>query len=248
MNSRIIINSIYTLLTILIIISIFGFFVLPFFTIKEIKLDSSISFSNNIENIAGLNSSSSFLFIKPDIIEKRILKEPLVRKVYVEKSFPDTLNITVFGRKALAIAYVDQGGLSIPICFDENGVVFQIGDEIEDINLPVLSGDLDFGKVSTGGELPKVLVPLLKSLKDIRGSVPEYYSSISEIIVTKRGEKTFDLVLHFIFSPIKAVVRDVLTASELKNIIVVISLLERESVSVDQVDFREDEIVYREKE
>ena len=59
---------------------------------------------------------------------------------------------------------------------------------------------------------------------------------------------TFDLVMHFTFSSIKALVRDVITVEELKNIVIVISLLDRESVPVDLVDFREDEIVYREKE
>ncbi len=248
MKNRPEITAIYSLFTLLILISVFGFFILPFFTIKEIKLDSSLSFVTEIEKIAGLDKYSSFLFLNPNTIEKRILEQPLVRKVFVQKSFPDTLNITVFGRKALAIAYIEQDNLSIPICFDENGVVFQIGSEIKDINLPVLSGDIDFQKVTMGGELPRVLVPLLKSLKEVRGSVPDYYTSISEIIVTKRGEMTFDLVMHFTFSPIKALVRDVISVEELKNIVVVISLLDRESVSVDQVDFREDEIVYREKE
>lgn len=248
MNNKSVISVIYILTILFFLITIMGFFVLPYFSIKEIKLDSSLSFSRDIKHIAGLDSYSSFLFVRPNEIEDRILKEPLVRKVYVEKIFPNILNITVFGRKALAIAYIQQEGLSVPLCFDENGVVFQVGDEIVDVNLPVLSGDVDFNKVTMGGELPKVLVPLLKSLKEIRGSYPNYYSAISEIMVTKRGDMTFDLILHLTFSPIKAMVRDILTAEELKNIIVVISLLEEESLSIEYVDFREDEIVYKEKE
>lgn len=248
MNNRYLFSSIYILTALLIFVFFLGFFILPFFSIKEIKLDSSLSFTRDIKYIAGLDNYSSFLFVDPDDIERRILEEPLVRKVYVEKTFPSTLNITVFGRKALATAYIDQEGISVPLCFDENGVVFQIGDEIEDVNLPVISGDIDFDTVTMGGELPKVLVPLLRSLKEIRGVSPDYYSAISEIMVTKRGEMTFDLIIHFTFSPIKAMVRDLLSAEELKNIIVVISLLEEEALSINHVDFREDEIVYREKE
>ncbi|MGL1894325.1 MAG: FtsQ-type POTRA domain-containing protein [Spirochaetaceae bacterium] len=248
MNNSVLINLIYTLTVSLFIMLITAFFILPYFTIKEIKLNSSLSFSSSLEQIAGLDSYSSYLLIKPKIIEDRILKEPLVRKVSVEKSFPDTLNITVLGRKALAISYIKKDGISIPLCFDENGVVFKIGEEINDINLPVISGDIDFKKVTMGGELPRVLVPLLKSLKNVRGSVPKLYSSISEISVIKRGEMTFDLILNFTHSPIKALVKDVLTIPQLKNIVVVISLLDKEEISVDLVDFREDEIVYREKE
>lgn len=248
MNREIIIRAIYILSILFLGISLFAFFIIPFFTIKEIKLDSAVAFSSDIKKIAGLDSYSSFLFIDTSLIEQRIVKEPLVRKVYVEKSFPDTLKITVFGRKALAISYARKDGVSVPVCFDENGVVFQIGEDIDDINLPVLSGDIDFDKVTMGGELPDVLVPLLKSLKEVRGTVPEYYSSISEIVVKKKGNMTYDLTLYFIFSPIKALIGDVITTSELKNIIVVISLLNREGVAVDLVDFREDEIVYREKE
>lgn len=248
MNNRSIIIAIYSLLATLGILLFFGFVIIPFFTIKEIKLDSSLSFPTSLEKIAGLDSYSSFLFINSNDIENRILEQPLVRKVFVEKAFPDTLNITVLGRKALAIAYIDKDGSSLPVCFDENGVVFQIGDEIDDINLPIISGDIDFNMVSMGGELPRVLVPLLKSLKDIRGVAPILYASVSEIIVVKRGEMTFDLNLNFNFSPIKALVKGVLEVKELKNIVVVISLLQKESVSVEQVDFREDEIVYMEKE
>ncbi len=247
MNSYII-KCIYFLSILLIVISLLGFLILPFFSIKEIKLDSSLSFTSSIEKIAGLDKYSSFLFVDTKEIEERILHQPLVRNVSVEKSFPDTLKITVLGRKAIAIAYVEKQGFSVPLCFDENGVVFQIGDEISDVNLPVLSGDVDFNKVTMGGELPRVLVPLLKSLKEVRGEMPGYYTSISEVVVTKRGDMTFDLVLNFTFSPIKALVRDLITVDEIKNIIVVISLLEKEGVSVELVDFREDEIVYREKE
>lgn len=248
MSSKSVIFTIYILAGILLLITVFGFFILPFFSIKEIKLDSSLSFSSDIKKIAGLDSYSSFLFVNSDEIEKRILEESLVRKVFVEKSFPDTLNITVFGRKALAIAYIVRNDISVPLCFDENGVIFRIGDEIEDINLPIISGDIDFNMVTMGGELPKILVPLLKSLKDVRGSLPDYYSVISEIVVIKRGSMTFDLALHFTFSPIKAMVRDIISIDELRNIIVVISLLEGESISIDYVDFRENEIVYKEKE
>lgn len=248
MNNKGIISVIYILTVILFLFIMTGFFILPYFSIKEIKLDSSLSFSRDIKNIAGLDRYSSFLFVNTEDIENRILNEPLVRKVHVEKVFPNILNITVFGRKALAMAYTQRDGLSIPLCFDENGVVFQVGDEIEDVDLPVISGDIDFDKVTMGGELPKVLVPLLKSLKDIRGNYPDYYSSISEIMVKKKGDMTFDLMLHLTFSPIKAVVRDILSGEELKNIIVVLSLLEEESLSIEYVDFREDEIVYREKE
>ncbi len=58
---------------------------------------------------------------------------------------------------------------------------------------------------------------------------------------------TFDLTLHFTFTSIKALVKGMLSSQELKNIVVVTSLLHKEDVTVDLVDFRSDEIVYRNK-
>lgn len=247
MNKNYFIYTIYGLSGLFLLMVFSVFIILPIFSIKEIKIDSAVAFTRDIREITGLNRHSSYLFLSSDELESRVMKEPLVRKVFVEKEFPNTLSITVFGRKALAVAYVEREGAFTPLCFDENGVVFQIGDEVTDVDLPVISGDLDFSEVNKGGALPEVLIPLLKSLKELRATYPEHYNSISEIVVYKRGNMSFDLTLYFNFSPIKAMIRDVIVASEIKNIVVVLSLLERESVNVEFVDFREEEIVYSER-
>lgn len=245
MNKNILIKIIYSLSAtlLLLIITVYGF--LPFFSVDKINLESELSFSDDFSTIAGLTSSSSLLFLNVENVKNRILSEPLVRKVFIEKSFPDTLNITVYGREALAIAYSENGGVSTPLCLDENGVIFQVGPEVKDVDLPVISGDIDFSNVTIGGEIPKALIPLLKCLKDIRRQSPDLYSSISEIYINKRGDMTFDLTLYFTFTNIRALVKGILSSQELKNIVVVTSLLHKEDVSVDLVDFRADEIVYR---
>lgn len=245
MNKVILIKIIYVLISLFIFMTISVFVLLPFFSIDKINLESELSFSRSFPEVAGLDKNSSFLFINIDNVKNRLLSEPLVRKVFIEKSFPDTLNITVYGREALAIAYSNREGISTPLCLDENGVVFQVGSDVKDVDLPVISGDIDFDNVTNGGEIPKALVPLLKSLKEIRGNSPTLYSSISEIYINKRGDMTFDLTLHFTFTTIKALVKGMLSSQELKNIVVVTSLLHKEDVTVDLVDFRSDEIVYR---
>lgn len=247
LNKQILVNIIFSLASLLIILFISVFILLPFFSIDKVNLDSELTFTRNFPDIAGLDKYSSYLFLNVNDVKNRIMNEPLVRKVYVKKSFPDTLNVTVYGREALASAFNEKDGISVPMCIDENGVVFQVGNEIKDIDLPVISGDIDFNNVTRGGSIPKVLIPLLKSLKVIRGESPKLYSSISEIYINKRGDMTFDLTLYFTYTSIKALVKGILTSQELKNIVVVTSLLHKEGVSVEQVDFRADEIVYKEK-
>lgn len=245
MNRDILIKTIYTLLVVLILMVLSVYVLLPYFTIDKINLDSELSFKREFIEVAGLNKNSSYLFLNVESVKNKLLREPLVRKVFIEKSFPDTLNITVYGREALAVAYSDRDGVSTPLCFDENGVVFKVGGDVDDVDLPVISGDIDFENVTAGGEIPVALVPLLKSLKGIRKRSPDLYASISEIYINKRGDMTFDLTLHFTFTSIKALVKGILTSQELKNIIVVTSLLHEKKVTVDLVDFRADEIVYR---
>lgn len=247
LNKNMLINTIYALISLFILLFISVYILLPYFSIDRVVLDSELKFSRSFTEIAGLDKYSSYLFIDVDDVKQRVMNEPLVRKVYVKKLFPDTLDVTVYGREALASAFSNVEGISVPMCIDENGIVFQIGDEVKDIDLPVISGDIDFNNVTRGGGIPKVLIPLLKSLKSIRGESPNLYSSISEIYINKRGDMTFDLTLYFTFTPIKALVKGVLTGQELKNIVVVTSLLHDEGVSVNQVDFRSDEIVYKEK-
>ncbi|OQY40049.1 MAG: hypothetical protein B6229_02565 [Spirochaetaceae bacterium 4572_7] len=248
MKSReILIKIIYGLSIVFILIIFLVFVLFPFFKIDRVNLDSELVFSRNITEIAGLDSNSSFLFLNIDEVQSRLLREPLVRKVFIDKQFPNTLNITIFGREALVIGYANRDGLSIPLCFDENGVAFQIGERVEDVDLPVISGDIDFNKVTNGGGLPVVLVPLLKSLKEIRGIVPDIYSTISEIAIIKRGDMTYDLEMNFTFSKIRALLQGDICVEQLKNVVVVTSLLDRENVSVSFIDFRADQIVYKEE-
>lgn len=250
MNSRdVMIKAIHGLLFIVFFMVLSIFLILPFFRIDKINLlDAEISFKRDIADIIGLNNYSSFLFLNTERVENKLLEEPLVRKVFAYKSFPDTLNVRIFGREALAIAYDTRDEKSIPLCFDENGVLFLEGKDVEFFDLPILTGDMDFSGVRKGGKLPRAVVPLLNNLKEIRAKNPELYSSISEISVIKKGDMTFDMVLFFTFTPIKAIVGSVLTPEQLESIVVVNSLLQRDGVSVNQVDFRSEEIIYREVE
>lgn len=248
MNSRLImIKTVYSLIVMLFIMVIAIYLILPYFRIDRVNLlDPEIKFSRDITTLAGLNSYSSFLFLNTKRIEDKLMSEPLVRKVSVEKSFPDTLNIRIFGRDALAMAYDNRAGESVPLCFDENGVLFLEGDEVSYYDLPVLTGDMDFSGVSKGATIPKAVIPLLANLKEIRAKSPDLYSSISEISIIKKGDMTFDMVLFFTFTPIRAIVGSVLTPEQLESIVVLNSLLQRDKVSVEEVDFRSEEIVYRE--
>ncbi len=233
---------------IILLIILFSLFVIfPFFRIKEVNLiDSEISISMDDLAKAGLNSHTSFLFLDEKKIVNNIEHEPMVRKAIVEKKFPDKLEITVFGRKALAMAYTQVDSVIIPLSFDENGVLFEMGDEVEIGKLPIISGDLDFSNVTKGGALPRSIIPVLRDLKDIRLKTPDLYNSISEIYVEKKGESSFDMILFFTFTTIKARIGSSLTSSQLESIIVVNSLLHRDKTDIDEVDFRSREFIYRE--
>lgn len=70
-------------------------------------------------------------------IEKRILAQPWVREVQLQKRFPQTLSIVVIYRKPVALMQVAGGNLSY---VDENGMVFGHVSLTQQPDLPLLSG------------------------------------------------------------------------------------------------------------
>jgi hypothetical protein len=181
-------------------------------------------------------------WMKKSIIFRSILLR--VKEVRCEKLFPDTLSIVVVERSPLAIALVEDGDASVPVMFDEEGVVFGTGYDVKDYALPVLSG-LKWEGYQAGTRLPEALVPFLADLKLLRESAKNVFDFISEIKVVALNKDELEFV--FFMLPYKTRIR---TGSSVNENTLTYALMACDALlkhdldsSVRELDFRSKDIV-----
>ncbi len=228
----------------------FKIFIVPNIVLKKISVDSEVSLSDSdILSIARIDAGEYFYNINVLEIKERLENYPEVRKASVEKIFPDKLKIYLFKREAVALSVLKIDEKSFPLVIDNNGIVFAGGEDLDNWNLPILTG-IRFATVELGMELPDALKPLLEDLNTLKRDDPSLFNLLSEIKIEKRGEKGFDLILFLNSYPIRARIGNKLDGSVLKNIIMVFDVLKYQLLSskIGEVDFRTKEIVYRLRE
>jgi len=229
---------------------IFKIAIVPNIVLKKIKVESDIELSDSeIRTIAGIETGLYYYNLDVDRIRERLEDYPPVRKASVEKIFPDKLQLYLFGRKAVAQSVLNVKEKSVPVAIDREGVVFEKGEDMDNWDLPVISG-ISFSSVQLGDGFPRPLLPLLEDLEQMREKERALYDLISEIRVEKRGEQGYDLILFLHSYPLKARTGRDLNGDVLKNIIMVFDVLKQQKLTekIGEVDFRSKEIIYRLRE
>ena len=110
------------------------FVISPNLVIKRILIEAPEDFelSNSaILQLAGIGEDREYLQMDTVLIRDRIESYHSVLSAEVTKIFPDTLKIVVELRSPVVVALVDMANESLPVAIDANGVIFQIGDEIQ---------------------------------------------------------------------------------------------------------------------
>jgi len=229
---------------------VFHFLLAPTLTIRSITVQSEVDLSRDeVIALAGLGEGALYFSVDEDAIRLRLESHPPVRTAEVSKTFPREISVRITARKPLGMALVPVGERSIPVVFDEEGVIYEVGANVTDWDLPVLSG-LRFAKYQPGTRLPEVLRGLLADLHALRETEPALYRVISEIRVNPVSTGDYELKV-FLLGYRRAVrLGGELSATTLKNAVVVLDVMEREGISekVREVDFRMREVVYHEAE
>jgi cell division protein FtsQ len=132
----------------------------------------------------------------------------------------------------------------VPVAFDEEGVVFQVGRGVTVLDLPILSG-LSFSPVM-GIDLPALLDPLLADMVRLREESPEMYRLISEIRVQAVGEADYEAILYPADYGVRVLLGRRLDATFLRYVFMVLDVLEKEGVTsrVREIDLRTGTVVY----
>jgi len=251
--NRILWIVIILLLVIIIFEVIFQFLIAPTLKIKNIIIDSNLELSREeILHLAGIEKNVYYFSLNKDELERKIGAYPAVRKVLVEKRFPDTLKLVLLKRNPLAVTLINDKKQSIPALVDEQGVVFYIGKLNDEFNLPVISG-LEFREYREGMKLPEKLVSFLIELSSLKEEAQALFNFISEIKVIPAGPagsdglKDFELVFYMIPYTTKIRFGKSINENILTYAMMVLDVLNRQGMShtVKEIDFRSKEVVYR---
>jgi cell division protein FtsQ len=201
-----------------------------------------------IAKAAGLEFGSSLIAVDSSRVRTLLESLPEIRRATVEKRLPDTLLIGIEARRGLAKALVPAAEGTVPIVFDEEGLVFGVGAAAAAGDLPVISG-LGFARWQPGTRLPAVLRPLLEDLQRLRVEEPGLFAFISEVEVTRRGDRDLEVLIYpaAYATPIRAGSR--ITPELLKNAALLLDVMRRERLEerLQEVDLRAREVVFREK-
>ena len=222
---------------------------MPRMVVRNILVSSDLRISEQeLLQIAGLTGRERYLSVDTAEIERRLEACPLVREATVQKVFPDTLRLAVTARKPLALALGRSGDRTVPVVFDEQGVVFQVGSSAPGggvPDLPVISG-LSFTP-ALGIAMPAMLRPLLQDLAELRQRSPELYRLISELKVSALNSVDFELEFYPLGHRIRVRLGNRIDETLLRYAFLVIDVLVRTrgAAEVAEIDLRNGEVVYR---
>jgi cell division protein FtsQ len=187
---------------------------------------------------AGITPNTSYFSSDVEAMESALMKISSLESARVFKFFPGRLKIVLEGRRPVAAALASLDGRIVPVIFDSQGVIFEIGGKDGSFSgiLPVISG-LVITEPVPGMKLPGLFVPFFKELEKIEMSAPELLGAISEIKINRKAFDGFDLVLYPVHKKIKVRLSE-LNEDMLRYTLLMIDVLESNENGVDSLDFR----------
>ena len=189
---------------------------------------------------AGITDSLSYFSANVQGIEKSLLANNTLGSVKVFKHFPDRLHIVLEGRKAVAVVLADSGGKTVPVLFDSQGVIFQVGrndgEENFSSQLPVVSG-LIIQDPYPGMRLPALFVPLFRELEKIQLSAPKLLEAVSELRINRKAFDSFDIVIYPVHKRISVRLSE-LNEDLLRYSLLMVDVLASRDEGIESLDFR----------
>ena len=229
---------------------VFHLVVAPRLIISSISLDSDLPISDaELFAAAGVREGMRFLSLNVDEVTARIERHPAVREAQVQATFPNHLSISVTRRVPLAAALAQSNGTTVPLVFDEDGVVFQAGAGAQIDGLPVISG-LRFATVDVGLQLPALVVDFLRQLRRIRMDEPALFRLFSEYRIVQKNDFSYEVVLYPMHYPLPVRIGTSIDADMIQYVVMMLDVLQRDGrlASAAELDFRSGEGVLRPRE
>jgi cell division septal protein FtsQ len=227
---------------------LFHLFLAPRFRITRVVVESDLPVSDaELLRMARIRGDELFFSVDPAMVEASLEEYPQVKSALVEKSFPDTLEISIGRRRPVVALLTSAGGASL-LHVDAEGVVFSPVPREGMSDLPVISGLTE--PIAPGSRVPEYVESLLSSVRELKLHRPELYRMISEYEIVPHGGMLYDVVLYPV--PFRTPVRvsTSFTAEECGYIFMVLDTFRQRGVlpEIEELDFRSRNVVFTMKE
>jgi cell division protein FtsQ len=224
----------------------------PLMTIRHVTVHSDVPLADDqVLLLSGIQSGEHWYTVSVTAIQKRLEASPLIRRAQVERVFPDTVRLTLWGRQPAALVLATAEGRSIPVLVDEDGVVFKLGTSSADLDLPVVSG-LTAGDMALGAKLPRAYRALFSDLRAMREKAPAMCAAVSEVRVVGSGSadlspQDLELLVYLTTSPVPIRAQGSIDQGLVKYALMAVDLLSRQGVlkDIQELDFRGGDVVYK---
>jgi len=231
---------------------VFQIFIAPQLVITKVEIHCSNTFplkDDDILKLAGVEGGLYYFSVNTMQIKERLLQHPLIKTAEVKKILPGSLYIRVSERIPLGMALVNYEGRTIPVVFDEEGVIFEIGRSVSNYKIPVISG-LKFTELSLGLRLPKELHFYLSELKKLQETSPILFEQISEIKFINKNNSSHEVLLFPLNTKVRVRTENTINENLIKQIFVVLDIIEKNGLEseMNELDFRAGQVVFRVKE
>ncbi len=173
---------------------VFGFFVLgwlgyvglshsPFFEVESVNITGSSKFGHDeILSLIGITNQTNLVAVDKVEIAEELKKTGWIRRVSVEKVYPNSLEIQIQERKPLAIVQLQQG----LFYFDKSGFVFAGVKPGEALDFPVVHFADE--TMVAGKDSMKNVTDFLKYTRS--GNPALSIQNVSQIMVDEQGNLT----------------------------------------------------------
>ncbi len=220
----------------------------PYLVVNKITIQAESDFpytNEELLSIAGVHGDAYFFDVKPKLISARLERVPVIKSVEVSKQFPHGLDIAITERDPLAaLTLLDAEGM-VPAYVDAEGVIFR-SKGVDFMDLPIISG-IDVPAYKDGMQLPQVLTGFLEDLQQLQQENPALYRLISEVKFVKKNTADYEVVLFPSQYQVKVRIGPALTEELMKYVVLVLDVVAGKGLesTIDEIDFRTDEVVYR---
>jgi len=220
----------------------------PYLVVNKITIQAESDFpytNEELLSIAGVHGDAYFFDVKPKLISARLERVPVIKSVEVSKQFPHCLDIAITERDPLAaLTLLDAEGM-VPAYVDAEGVIFR-SKGVDFMDLPIISG-IDVPAYKDGMQLPQVLTGFLEDLQQLQQENPALYRLISEVKFVKKNTADYEVVLFPSQYQVKVRIGPALTEELMKYVVLVLDVVAGKGLesTIDEIDFRTDEVVYR---
>ena len=181
-----------TLVLMVVLELVFFLLLVPRLRLTTVAVTTDLALSDaEVLTMAGLTGNEQFFSLDVAAIAARLERHLLVRDATVALRFPDTLRLTLTGRKPVAVVLTSAPGDAVRAALvDADGLVFLSGAALwgsqDAADVPVLTG-LAPEVALHGRQLPEALQRVLADLQTLQAADPVLAALISEVRLVPMG-------------------------------------------------------------